>query len=68
MNKQLQEKFVHKETKVLLFKDYSCEFFSQGKLICKLYMIKVDYESSFFLQKIQTDICESIQPTSGLFK
>ena len=42
-----------KNTKVLLFKDYSCETCSQGKLITKPSFNKVDLESSAFLQKIQ---------------
>ena len=42
-----------KNTKILLSKDYSCETCSQGKLITRPSMTKVDIESLFFLQRIQ---------------
>ena len=38
-----------KDTKVLLSKDYNCEACSQGKLIIKPSITKVDLESPLFL-------------------
>ena len=57
-----------KDTKVLLSKDYNCEACSQGKLIIKPSITKVDLESPLFLQRIQGDICGPIQPLSGPFR
>ena len=57
-----------KNTKVLLSKDYSCETCSQGKLITRPSMTKVDLESPTFLQRIQGDICGPIHPASGPFR
>ena len=57
-----------KDTKVLLSKDYNCEVCSQGKLIIKPSITKVDLESPLFLQRIQGDICGPIQPPSGPFR
>ena len=57
-----------KDTKVLLSKDYNCEACSQGKLIIKPSITKVDLESPLFLQRIQGDICGPIQPQSGPFR
>ena len=57
-----------KNIKVLLSKDYSCETCSQGKLITRPSMTKVDLESLTFLQKIQGDICGPIHSTSGPFR
>ena len=57
-----------KDTKVLLSKDYNCEACSQGKLIIKPSITKVDLESPLFLQRIQGDICGPIQPPSGPFR
>ena len=57
-----------KDTKVLLSKDYNCEGCSQGKLIIKPSITKVDLESPLFLQRIQGDICGPIQPPSGPFR
>ena len=57
-----------KNTKVLLSKDYFCETCSQGKLITRPSMTKVDLESLTFLQRIQGDICRPIHSTSGPFK
>ena len=48
-----------------LSKDYSCETCSQGKLITRPSMTKVDLESPTFLQRIQGDICGPIHPASG---
>ena len=45
-----------KNKKVLLSKDYSCETCSHEKLIIRPSMIKVDIESSSFLQRIRGDI------------
>ena len=56
-----------KDLKVLLSKDYTCESCSQGKLIIKPSITKVDYESPSFLQRIQGDICGPIHPASGPF-
>ena len=41
-----------KDTRVLLSKDYNCEACSQGKLIIKPSITKVDLESPLFLQRI----------------
>ena len=57
-----------KNTKVLLSKYYSCETYSQGKLITRPSMTKVDLESPSFLQRIQGDICGPIHPKSGPFR
>ena len=57
-----------KDTKVLLSKDYNYEACSQGKLIIKPSITKVDLESPLFLQRIQGDICGPIQPPSGPFR
>ena len=57
-----------KNTKVLLFKDYSCETCSQGKLITRPSLNKVNLESPAFLQRIQGDICGPIHPSSGPFR
>ena len=57
-----------KDTKVLLSKDYNCEACSQGKLIIKPSITKVDLESPLFLQRIKGDICGPIQPPSGPFR
>ena len=57
-----------KDTKVLLSKDYNCEVCSQGKLIIKPTITKVDLESPLFRQRIQGDICGPIQPPSGPFQ
>ena len=40
---------------------------SQGKLIIKPSFIKIAFESSTFLERIQWDICGPIHPLSGLF-
>ena len=57
-----------KNTKVLLSKDYSCETCSQGKLITRPSMTKVDLEFPSFLQRIQGDICGPIHPASEPFR
>ena len=57
-----------KNTKVLLSKDYSCETCSQGKLIIRPSLNKVNLESPTFLQRIQGDICGPIHPSSGPFR
>ena len=57
-----------KDTKVLLSKDYNYEACSQGKLIIKPSITKVDLESPLFLQRIQGNICGPIQPPSGPFR
>ena len=57
-----------KNTKVLLSKDYSYETCSQGKLITRLFMTKVNIESTFFLQRIKGDICGPIHLISRSFK
>ena len=54
-----------KNKKVLLSKDYSCETWSQGKLITRPSTKKVDYKSSPILQRIHSDICGSIHPACG---
>ena len=46
-------------------KDYNCEACSQGKLIIKPSITKVDLEFPLFLQRIQGDIYGPIQPLSG---
>ena len=57
-----------KNKNVLLSKYYSCETYSQGKLITRPFMIKVDIEFSSFLQRVEDDIYGPIHPTSGLFR
>ena len=57
-----------KNTKVLLSKNYSYETCSQGKLITRLFMTKVNIESTFFLQRIKGDICGPIHLISRSFK
>ena len=57
-----------KNTKILLSKDYFYETCSQGKLITRPSMTKVDPESLSFLQRIQGDIYGPIHPASGLFR
>ena len=57
-----------KNTKVLLSKDYFCETCSQGKLITRPSLHKVDLNSQTFLQRIQGDICGPIHPSSGPFR
>ena len=57
-----------KNTKVLLSKDYFCETCSQGKLITRPSITKVELESPYFLQRIQDDICGPIHPVSGPLK
>ena len=54
--------------KVLLSKDYSYETCSQGNLITRPSMTKVDIESSSFLQGIQGDIYGLIHLANRLFK
>ena len=57
-----------KNTKILLSKDYSCKTCSQGKLITRPSLNKVNLESPTFLQRIQGDICGPIHPSSGPFR
>jgi hypothetical protein len=56
-----------KNQKILLPSDYSCDAFSQGKLIIKPSPFKVIVESPSFLQRIQGDICGTIHPPCGPF-
>ena len=49
-------------------KDYNCEACSQGKLIIKPSITKVDLESPLFLQIIQGDIYGPIQSPIGPFR
>ena len=57
-----------RNTKVLLFKNYSCETYLGQELITRPSISKVDFESLSFLQRIQGVICGPIHPTSGLFR
>ncbi|OMP03727.1 Integrase, catalytic core [Corchorus capsularis] len=57
-----------KDSKVLLSKDYICESCSQGKLIIKPSITKVDHESPSFLQRIQGDMCGPIHPATRPFR
>ena len=46
---------------------YLCTPCSQGKLITRPSFAKVAYESPYFLQMIQGDICGPINPANGPF-
>ncbi|XP_069147174.1 uncharacterized protein [Solanum lycopersicum] len=53
---------------ILQSKKFSCAACSQGKLIIKPSTVKVGIESPAILERIQGDICGSIQPACGRFK
>ena len=57
-----------KNTKVLMSKEYTYETCSQGNLITRPSITKIDYESLYFLQKIQVDIYGLIHLKSGTFR
>ena len=56
-----------KNQKILMPNDYNRVACSQGKLIIKPSVTKVEYESPAFLERIQGDICGPIHPPSGPF-
>ena len=56
-----------KNQKILLSSDYPCTAYSQGKLIVRPSHTKILVESPTFLERIQGDICGSIQPPCGPF-
>ena len=57
-----------KNLNILLPSENPCATCSQGKLITKPSPSKVLIESLSFLERIQGDICEPINPPCGLFK
>jgi hypothetical protein len=48
--------------------DFMCTACATGKLIVRLSPLKIQVDLLKFLERIQGDICASIQPLSGLFK
>ncbi|RVW60155.1 hypothetical protein CK203_092317 [Vitis vinifera] len=56
-----------KNQKILMPNDCNRVACSQGKLIIKPSVTKVEYESPTFLERIQGDICGPIHPPSGPF-
>ena len=54
-----------KNEKILQFKNLSCAACSQGKFMTKSSLTKVGIESPTFLECIQVDICEYINPLCG---
>lgn len=57
-----------KKQKILQFKEFLYVVCSQGKLITKLSLAKVEIESLAFLEPIQGDMHKSIHPSCGIFK
>ncbi|TQD68909.1 hypothetical protein C1H46_045558 [Malus baccata] len=53
---------------IAITNDNPCKACSQGKLVIRSSQLKVDAESPSFLQRIQGDICEPIQPSCGPFR
>ena len=66
MHRIINNSFGHplKNQKILMPNDYNRVACSQGKLIIKPSVTKVEYESPAFLECIQGDICGPIHPPS----
>jgi hypothetical protein len=48
--------------------DFMCTAYATGKLIVGPSPLKIKVEPLKFLERIQGDICEPIEPLSGLFR
>ena len=54
--------------KILSPSDYTCSACSQGKLIVRPSLSKIVFESPYFLEIIQDDICGPLHPPSSPFR
>jgi hypothetical protein len=56
-----------KDAKFLKSNDFVCTSCAMGKLILRPSPLKIHVEPLMFIGRIQGDICDPIQPLSGLF-